>query len=66
MQCMLVKEKLLEENIHQRKYLELRKVLKRWKTRNVKWRSQTSTIKTLHTSSASSISSGPSIMSFLC
>ena len=35
-------------------------------TRNVKWRSQTSTIKTLHTSSDSSISSGPSIMSFLC
>lgn len=36
----------VEENIHQRKYSELRKVLKRWKTRNVKWRSQTSTIKT--------------------
>ena len=46
MQCMCVEDKLLEENIHQRKYLELRKVLKRWKTRNVKWRSQTSTIKT--------------------
>ena len=43
---MCVEDKLLEENIHQRKYLELRKVLKRWKTRNVKWRSQTSTIKT--------------------
>ena len=46
MQCMCVEDKLLEENIHQRKNLELRKVLKRWKTRNVKWRSQTSTIKT--------------------
>ena len=61
MQYMCVKE-----NIHQRKYLDLRKVLKRWKTRNVEWRSQTSTIKTSHTSFASSISSGPSIMSFLC
>ena len=46
MQCMCVEDKLLEENIHQRKYLELRKVLKRWNARNVKWRSQTSTIKT--------------------
>ena len=52
----------VKENIHQRKYLDLRKVLKRWKTRNVEWRSQTSTIKTSHTNSASS---GPSIMSFL-
>ena len=63
MQCMCV-----EENIHQRKYSELRKVLKRWKTRNVKLVEESDEhnqdMAILRTSSASSISSGPSIMYF--